>query len=154
MDESVIVPVEEFMGDLPLAIPLEQREYIGSSGIGSSQLAGPVLNFKMDDGDAFDDLDACEARIDIRCWAVLGDPLENMFNGATIFDSLTVAGDGCGWMKSRPHEIALAHASTRDVAVHGAGDCVVLGEVSVGGGVNQRDPIDFINQDLSGRLGV
>lgn len=35
---SSVVPMEELMGDLPLAIPLKQGEYVGSSGIGASQL--------------------------------------------------------------------------------------------------------------------
>src|SRR6266699_2645884 len=87
----------------------------------------------MNDSDALDDLDACEARIDIRCRAVLGDPLEHVLNGTTIFDPLTVAGDGCGRMKSRAHEISIACASARDIAVHGAGDRVMFNEVGVGG---------------------
>jgi hypothetical protein len=36
---SLIVPVEELMRDLPLVVALEQGEYVGSSGIGASQLA-------------------------------------------------------------------------------------------------------------------
>ncbi len=84
------VPVKELMRDLPLAIPLEQGEYVGSSGFGSSQLAGPALNLQMNDGDALDDLDTCEARTDIRCRTVLSDPLEHVFNRAGIFDPLTV----------------------------------------------------------------
>ena len=36
---SLVVPMEELMRNLPLAVPLEQSEYVGSSGIGSSQLA-------------------------------------------------------------------------------------------------------------------
>jgi hypothetical protein len=36
---SLVVPMEELMRNLPLAIPLEQSEYVGSSGIGASQLA-------------------------------------------------------------------------------------------------------------------
>ncbi len=35
---SLVVPIEELMRNLPLAIPLEQSEYVGSSGIGTSQL--------------------------------------------------------------------------------------------------------------------
>jgi hypothetical protein len=79
-NQSAVVPVEEFMRDLPLAIPLEQGEYIRSPGIGSSQLAGPVLNFQVNDSDAFDDLDACEARIDVRRRTIRGDPLKYVLN--------------------------------------------------------------------------
>src|SRR5665811_896709 len=90
----------------------------------------------MNDGNALDDLDACKARIDIRCWAVLSDPLEHVLHRAAIFHTLTVAGNGCKRMKSRPHQIAVASASARDIAVHGAGDRVVLGKVGVGDYVN------------------
>ncbi len=49
----------------------------------------------MNNGDAFDDLNACEAGIDIRRRAVFGDPVEHVLNRATIFDPLTVTRDGC-----------------------------------------------------------
>jgi len=39
MAESLIVPVEELMRDLPLAVPFEQGKYVGSSGVGAGQLA-------------------------------------------------------------------------------------------------------------------
>lgn len=35
----LVVPMEELMGDLPIAIPFEQGEYVGSSGIGAGQSA-------------------------------------------------------------------------------------------------------------------
>src|SRR5690242_12677605 len=109
--------MEELMGDLPFAVPFEQGEHIRSSSIGPRQLAGPVLNFQMNDSDALNDLDASEARIDIRSRAVCGDPLEHMFYRAAIFNSLTVAGYGCGRMKSKTHEIAVACAGTGNVAM-------------------------------------
>jgi hypothetical protein len=108
----------------------------------------------MNDSDALDDLDAREARIDIWCRAVLGDPLENVLNGATIFDSLTVAGDGCGRMKSRAHEISVARASARDVAVHGTGDRVMFDEVGVGSWFERGEALSFIDRDFEGTLGV
>src|ERR1017187_8536944 len=85
----------------------------------------------MNNGDAFDDLDTCEAGIDIWRRAVLGDPLEHVFNRATIFDPLTVAGDGCERMKGGAHEIAVPCASARNVTVHSAGDRVMFDEVAV-----------------------
>jgi hypothetical protein len=100
-----------------------------------------------------DDFDACEARIDIRCRAVLGDPLEHVFNGTTIFDSLTVAGDGCGRMKSRAHEISVACASARDIAVHGAGDRVMCNEVRVGW-FDRGEALGFVDQDFVGKFGA
>ena len=39
IDASLVVPVKEFVRDLPLAIHLEQGEYVGSSGIGAGQPA-------------------------------------------------------------------------------------------------------------------
>ncbi len=36
---SSVVPMEELMRNLPLTIPPEQSEYVGGSGIGTSQLA-------------------------------------------------------------------------------------------------------------------
>jgi hypothetical protein len=129
----LVVPREELVRDLPLSITLEQSKYIGSSGIGAGQLTRPSLHFQMHDSDALDDFDACKSRIDIGCRSVCGDPLENVLHGATIFDSLTVAGDGCGRMKSRAHEFAIARASARNVAVHGSGNGVMFDDVSVGG---------------------
>lgn len=38
-DGSLVVPVEELMRDLPLAIALEQGEDVRRSGIGPRQLA-------------------------------------------------------------------------------------------------------------------
>ena len=140
----MVVPVEELMGDLPFAIALEQGEHVRSSGIGPRQLAGPVLNFEMNDSDALNDLDASEARIDIRGRAVCGDPLEHMFYRAAIFNSLTVARDGCGRMKSRTHEIAVACASAGNVAMHGAGDGIMFGKIGVGGGFELREALCLI----------
>jgi hypothetical protein len=114
------------------AVALEQGDYVGSSSIGASQLARPALNFQMNDSDALDDLDACKARIDIRCRAVLSYSLEYVFNRATIFDPLTVAGDGCGRMKSGAHEVSVTGAGPSDVAVHGGADRVMFNEVGVG----------------------
>jgi hypothetical protein len=34
--ESLVVPMEELMCDLPVAVRLEQGEYVGSSGVGAS----------------------------------------------------------------------------------------------------------------------
>src|ERR1043165_4731225 len=93
--ELSIVPVEQFMRNLPFAIPLEESEHVRSAGIGSGQFTRPVLYFKMNYGDTLNNLDACEARIDIRRGTVFVDPLEDMFNGTRILCSLTIAGDGC-----------------------------------------------------------
>jgi len=35
----LVVPVEELMGDLPLAVALQQSEYVGGSRVGAGQLA-------------------------------------------------------------------------------------------------------------------
>ena len=134
----MLVPVEELMRDLPFAVTLEQGKHIRSSSIGPRQLAGPALNFQMNDRDALNDLDASEARIDIRSRAVCGDPLEHMFYRAAIFNSLTVAGDGCGRMKSRTHEFAVACAGASNVAMHGAGNGVMFSKISVGGWLTSR----------------
>jgi len=80
------------MRHLPFAIPFEQCEYVGSSSIGTRQLAGPVLDFQMNKSDALNDLDARESWIDIRSGAVCGDTLELMFYRAAIFNSLTALG--------------------------------------------------------------
>src|SRR5215467_3092426 len=88
-----IVPVKEFVRNLPLTVALQQSEYIGSVGVGSSQLTRPVFDFEMDDGDRLDDLDACEAWGDIRRRAILVDPLKHMFYRTRIFDSLAESGD-------------------------------------------------------------
>src|ERR1044071_4780074 len=108
----------------------------------------------MNDGDALDDLDASEARIDIRCWAVLRDPLENVLNRTAVFDSLTVARDGRGRMKSGAHEISVACASARDIAVHGTRDCVMFNEVGVGGRFDREQSIGCIGRDLKGTPGA
>ena len=79
------------MGDLPFAVPLEQSEYVRSSGVGTRQLAGPAFDFQMNDSDALDNFNACKAGTDMRCRTVLSDPLKHMFDGAAVFDSLTVA---------------------------------------------------------------
>jgi len=108
----------------------------------------------MNDGDALDDLDACEARIDIRCWAVLRDPLENMLNGTAVFDSLTVARDGCGRMKSGTHEISVACAGTCDIAVHGTRNRIMFNEISVCGRFDREQSFGFINRDFKRTLGA
>ena len=61
-----IMPVEQFMRDLPFAVALQQSKNIGSASVGSGQLAGPVLYLQMNDGDTLNDLDACKARTNIR----------------------------------------------------------------------------------------
>jgi hypothetical protein len=101
-----------------------------------------------------DDLDTCETRIDIRCGAVRSDPLKDMFNGATIFNALTIAGDGCGGMKGRAHQVSVASASARDIEVHGAGDGVMFGEVGVDGRFDGGQVLGFIDREFGGALGV
>jgi hypothetical protein len=141
------------MRDLPRIIPLEQSEYIGSARIGSSQLARPVLYFQMNYRDTLDDLDAGEARIDIRCRTVFVDPLEDVFNGARILHSLTVTGDGCGRMKSRAHKIAVACTRPRDVAMHRARDRIMFDEVRVGGGLRRGEIVGSIDGEWIGARG-
>ena len=131
--KSSIVPVKELMRDLPAAVAPEQCKYVGSSGLGPSQLTCPVLNFQMNHGNGLDDLDACKTRFNIRCGAVRGDPLEHVFGGTAKFDTLAVSGDGGRRVKGGTHEIAIACASARDIAVNGIGDRVVLDEICVGG---------------------
>src|SRR5947209_13273397 len=97
----------------------------------------------MHDRDALYDFDAGKARIDIWGRAVLGDPFEHVLNRATIFDALTVTGHGCGRMKGRAHEIAVARASTCDVAVHGASNGVMLAEISIAGRIGMGESFSF-----------
>src|SRR5437763_10275399 len=97
----------------------------------------------MHDRDALDDFDAGKARIDIWGRSVLGDPFEDVLNGATVFDTLTVTGHGCGRMKGRAHEIAVARASTCDVAVHGASNGVMLEEISIAGRIGMGETFSF-----------
>src|SRR4051812_31386811 len=85
----------------------------------------------MHDRDALYDFDAGKARIDIWGRTVLGDPFEDVLNGATVFDALAVTGHGCRRMKGGAHEIAVAGASTCDVAVHSAGDRVMLEKIGI-----------------------
>jgi hypothetical protein len=61
-----IVPVKQFVRDLPFAIAFQQRENIGSTRIGSGQFAGPTFYLEMHDGNTLDDLNTCKAGIDIR----------------------------------------------------------------------------------------
>ena len=89
------MPVKELMRNLPLAIAFEQREHVGSSRLSSSQFARPALDFEMNDCDALDDFDTGETRTDLSCWTVLIDPIEDVFDGTAVFDTLTIAGDGC-----------------------------------------------------------
>src|ERR1700758_5167055 len=98
----------------------------------------------MNDRNALDDLDASEARIDIRCGAIRGDPLKYVLNGPSVFDSLTVPGNGCGRMKRRAHEVAVAGASGSYVKVHGAGDRIMLGEIRVGNRFNCGERLALI----------
>src|ERR1700733_838878 len=119
------------MRDLPLAVPLEQSEYVGSPGMGTRQLPRPALDFQMNDRDALDDFNACKAGTNVWCRTVLSDPLEDVFDRAGIFDSLTVARDGCGGMESRAHQVSVTCPGRGDIAEHGAGDRVVLGKVSI-----------------------
>lgn len=121
------------MRDLPLTVPLEQSEYVGSTGIGARQLARPVLYFEMNNSDTLDDFYACEARIDVRSRTVLVDPLKHMFHRPRILHSLTVAGDGCRRMKGRAHEITITCTCSCDVAVHSPSNRIVLDEVPVNG---------------------
>src|SRR5580698_10430884 len=108
----------------------------------------------MNDRDALDDLDSREARTDIGCRAVLSDPLEDVFNRPTIFNPLTVAGDGGGRMKSRAHEISVARPSARDIAMHRAGDRVMLDKIGVSGRLEHREVLGLIDRDFVGILRV
>src|ERR1700722_11350278 len=127
----LVVPMKQLMGDFPFAVPLGQREHVGSAGIGARQLSGPAFDFQVNDSDALDDFNARKAGTDIRCRTILSDPLEYVFNRAGIFDPLTVARDGCARMESRPHQISVTSPGRGNVAEHGAGDRVMLDEVSI-----------------------
>ena len=102
-DGSLVVPVEELMGDLPFAIALEQGEHVRSSGIGPRQLAGPVLNLEVHHGDALDDFNSRETRTDVGRGTVPANPLEYVFGRAAVFYALAVPGNRCGRMKRRAH---------------------------------------------------
>ena len=104
----------------------------------------------MDNRDALDDLDSCEARTDIWRRAILSDPLEDVFHRPTIFNPLAVAGDSGGRMKSRSHEISVARPSARDIAMHRAGDRVMLGEIGVGDRLEHRESLGLIDRDFVG----
>ena len=84
------MPVEELVRDFPLAVPFEQGKYVRGSGITASQPAGPALHFKMNYGNALDDLDACEPWIDVRRRTIGGDPVKYVLYRPTVFDTLTV----------------------------------------------------------------
>src|SRR5215475_1559645 len=146
------MPVEEFVRDFPFPIAVEQREYVGSPGVGSRQLAGPVLHFQMNDGDRLDDFNAREARGDIRRRTIFVDPLEHVLYRARVFDSLAVAGDGGGRMKGRTHEIAVASARPGDIAMHGTSDGIVFDEISVGR-FCRRETGAFVDYARTGALG-
>src|SRR5882724_360937 len=98
------------MRDLPLTVPLEQSEYVGSSGIGTRHLPRPAFDFQVNDRNGPDDFNACKAGADVRRRAIRSDPLEYVFDRAGIFDSLTVARDSCGRMESRTHPISITSA--------------------------------------------
>src|SRR5581483_1721187 len=97
----------------------------------------------MHDCDALDDFDAGKARIDIWGRSVLGDPFEDVLNGATVFDTLTVTGHGCRRMKGGAHEIAVARAGSGDVEVHGASDGIMLKEIGVAGRPGKGQTVCF-----------
>jgi hypothetical protein len=46
-------------------------------------------------------------------------------------------------MKSSAHEIAVTCASARDIAVHGASDCIMFDEVGVGGRFGRRETLNM-----------
>jgi hypothetical protein len=108
----------------------------------------------MHDGDGLYNLDARETRIDIRRRTVRGDPLEHVLDRAVVFNSLAVTGDGRGRIKGGAHQFSIARASPRDVAMHGAGDGVVLREIGVAGGLDWREALDFIDRQIGRTLGA
>ena len=112
------------------------------------------MYFQVNDGDRFDDLTAGEARFDVRCRAVLGDPIEHVFDGTAVFDPLAESGDRGPRVKGGMHEIAIACASTGDVAVHRPGDRVVLDEISIVGGFNRRETFGVIDTFRAGTFGA
>ena len=75
-----IMPVKGLLRDLPLAVPLEQGENLGNAGIRSGQLSRPAMDFEVQDGDGFEDLNAREPWMDIRCRAILFDPIEQVLD--------------------------------------------------------------------------
>ena len=91
-----------------------------------------MLNFQMNNGDRFDNLNASETGFDVRGWSIPGDPLKDVLYGSTVFHTLAVAGDGGRRMESGTHEIAVARPGACDIAVHGTSDRVVLREIAVG----------------------
>src|SRR5215472_6464713 len=108
----------------------------------------------MNERDALDDLDACEARVDIRRRAVRRDPRKHVLNGPSVFDTLTVTGDGRGRMKRGAHQIAVAGASGRDVEVHGACDRIMLGEIGVRSRPGYGNYVTVIGRVRAGALGA
>src|SRR5260370_14135017 len=108
----------------------------------------------MNDRDALNDLDSCETGTKMRCGAVLIDPSEHVLDRSGIFDGLTVNGDGGGRMKRRPHEICVACTSGRDIAVYSTGDRVMFNEVGIGGRLDRREILGFLDRDLAWEFGA
>ena len=50
----LLVQVEDFVYDFPLAVDFEKREHVGKS------TSTPILEFEPHCGDRFDDVDACD----------------------------------------------------------------------------------------------
>ena len=123
--------MEELVGDVPLTIAREEGEHVRSSRLGAGQPARPTLDFEMNDSDALDDFNTRKARTDIRRRTILIDPLKDVLDGPAVFDALAVAGNGGGGMKRGAHELAVAGTGIGDIAVDGASNGVVFGEVGV-----------------------
>jgi hypothetical protein len=74
----------------------------------------------------------CKASLDVGCGTIRGDPVEYVFDGTTIFHTLSVAGNRSFRMECGAHHFRVVCACAPDVAVHYARNCVMFPQVLVG----------------------
>jgi hypothetical protein len=57
-------------------------------------------------------------------------------------------------MKRRPHQISVACASARDIAVYGTGDRVMFDQIGTDGRLDRRGILGFMERDFAWKLGA
>jgi hypothetical protein len=121
--------MEHLLRDLPSIFGLEQSEEIRHMGVGAREFPRPVLDFKVNDGDGFENVDAGETRFNVRRGTVFVDPAEQLLDRTGQEGAAAVAND-CGvGMEAGTHQLALTSPSARDVVLHCSDDGVIFGYV-------------------------
>jgi hypothetical protein len=121
---------ECLLDDFPSARHFEERKQVRHPDARARQISRPSGDFKANDRNGIEYVDADYAGLDLRRGTILVDPVEQeLGSGGEPFPG--IAEEGSVRVEGRAHEFAFALFASVNVHLHGLDDAIVVGEVFV-----------------------